>query len=191
MQLGGTEGVFALGGCKKSSTKHSSVCNSIHEDDANARLHCLCLTTNTHYIFLICQLEWSLFGPARLSILGLCLKRMSVWSTGTITNTHNLWWTNKEPSNFSPGQGTKSDFKEWKIKESHNMKSKLALEPYNEKIGLVDITKPIIFRFFIYLSSVVVVILVKFYYLTSPIVPKLEAKSVIPELTPRDSEHCW
>ena len=28
----------------------------------------------------------------------LCLKLMSFWSIETIKNTHNLWWTNKEPS---------------------------------------------------------------------------------------------
>ena len=45
-----------------------------------------------------CHLKRSLFGPAYLSIWGLCLKLMPFWSIEIIKNTHNLWWTNKEPS---------------------------------------------------------------------------------------------
>ena len=77
------------------------------------------------------------------------------------------------------------------MKENHNIKSKLTLKPYNGNVWHVNITKPIIFRIFIHLTSLLVVILVKFYCFTIPYVPELEAKSVVPELTIRDSEHCW
>ena len=49
------------------------------------------------YIYF-CHPKRSLFDPAYLLILGLCVKLMSFWSIETIKNTHNLWWTNKEPS---------------------------------------------------------------------------------------------
>ena len=58
------------------------------------------------------------------------------------------------------------------------------------KMNVVNKTKPVIFQFFIHITRFVVTILVKFYRFTSPLVPDLEAKSVVPELTTRDNEHC-
>ena len=55
----------------------------------------------------------------------------------------------------------------------------------------MNTTKPVIFQFFVHLISFVVAVLVKFYCFTSLFVPYLEAKSVVPELATRDSEHCW
>ena len=60
-----------------------------------------------------------------------------------------------------------------------------------EKLWHVNITNPIISRIFIHLITSVSVLLVRFCCFTSPFVPKLETKSVIPVLTTTDSEHCW
>ena len=88
-------------------------------------------------------------------------------------------------------QGTKPALSRWKIKENHNIKRKLAQILHDENIWLADITKPNIFQFFMCLTSFVVAILIKFYCFISPFVPSLDAKSVISELTTRDSERCW
>ena len=141
------------------------------------------------YISYFCHLECSLFGPTRLSILRLCLMPMAVRSVGTIKNTHNLWRSDKDPSMF-PLDMVETAFKQWKMKENHNIRSELSQKIYNENIWNVDITKAIIFRFFIHFTSVVV-ILVKFYCFTSLFVLKLEVKSVVPELTTSDSEQRW
>ena len=86
----------------------------------------------------------------------------------------------------------KNGFRQGAIKENHDIKGKLAQKLYDENIWLVNITKPFIFQFFLHLTSfVVVAILIKFYCLRSPFVPNLEAKSVFPKSTTRDSEHCW
>ena len=65
------------------------------------------------------------------------------------------------------------------------MKSKLAPKLYYENICYVNITKPIVFHFFIHVTSFVAAILVKFYYVMSQFVPKLDAKSVVLEFTGR------
>ena len=93
--------------------------------------------------------------------------------------------------NLFPEYGKKLTFEKWKMKENHNIKSKSTQNLYNKNVWHVNITKPIIFRVFIHLTSVVVVILVKLFCFTSPFVTKLDAKSVVPELTTRDSEHSW
>ena len=64
-------------------------------------------------------------------------------------------------------------------------------EPSIENIWYVNITRPIIFQFFIYLTSFVVAILIKFNCFTIPFFPNLEDKSVVPKLTTRDNDHCW
>ena len=51
-------------------------------------------------------------------------------------------------------------------------------------------TYNIILKFFIHLISFVVDILVKFYNFTEPFVPNLKTKTVVPELTTRDTEYC-
>ena len=56
---------------------------------------------------------------------------------------------------------------------------------------LAHITNPIIFQFFRNLATIDVAILIKSSCFTSQFVPNLEAKSVVPELSTRDSEHCW
>ena len=47
------------------------------------------------------------------------------------------------------------------------------------------------FQLFIHLTSFVVAISIKFYCFISPFLPSLEAKSMVPELTTRGSDHCW
>ena len=88
-------------------------------------------------------------------------------------------------SNLSPRQGAKPAFRQWKIKENHNIKDKLAQKLCGEKVCHVNITKSIIFQFF------VVAILLRSYCFTSPFVPNIAGKSLVPDLTTRDSDHCW
>ena len=71
------------------------------------------------------------------------------------------------------------------------MTSKLVRKLCYEYIWYVNITKAIIFQFSIHITSVVLAILAKFYCFTSPFVPNLEAKSVVPATITRNSEHCW
>ena len=92
---------------------------------------------------------------------------------------------------FPSTHGTKPNFTQWKIKVDHNVKSKLAQRLYHENIWHVNIAKPIIFQFFIHIASFIVALLEKFYYFTSPSVPKLEAKLVVLVTTTRDTLHCW
>ena len=93
--------------------------------------------------------------------------------------------------NMYPVQGTKPAYRLWGIKENQNIKSKLVQKLNDENIWHVNITKRIIFQFFIDLDSFVVAVLVKFYCFTSQFVPNLEAKSVVPELATRYIMHCW
>ena len=79
----------------------------------------------------------------------------------------------------------------WDIGKLRKYKYKLARKLYDKNKWPVNITNPIIFQFFIHITSFVVAILVKFNCFTSPFVSNFEAKSVVPELTTRDSEHCW
>ena len=110
---------------------------------------------------------------------------------GTINNTHNLWWLNQEPSicPLDRVQSPPSDNVD--LRKNHNAKFRLVQKLYGENIHHVNITKPIKIQFFIHLTSFVAAILVKSYCFTSPFVPNPEAKSVVPVLTTRDSEHCW
>ena len=91
---------------------------------------------------------------------------------------------------LSPGQCIETAFGQWKIKENHNIKNKLAQKLYDENIWHRSITKVIKFQFFIYITGFIVVIFDKFCCFTQPFVPKLKGKSVVPEMTIRDSEYC-
>ena len=105
----------------------------------------------------------------------------------TIDNALYLVWSNQDPSiqptvrvqNLLSGNG--------KLRKNHNIKVN---QPRNYIKYLrgrhVNITKPIIYRFFMHLTSFVVYILVKFYWFTNPLYSILR-----PELTNRDSEHYW
>ena len=71
-----------------------------------------------------------------------------------------------------------------------NIKSKLTQKLYTENVWHVNITKPNIFPIATNVTCVVVFISVKLYCFARPCVPKLAAKSVVPELNTKDREHC-
>ena len=70
----------------------------------------------------------------------------AAFSIGTINNSHNLCQANQEPSKC-PWQASKPAFRQWKIKENHNIKSKLFQKLYDENIWHVNITKSIMLHF--------------------------------------------
>ena len=55
--------------------------------------------------------------------------------------------------NLYPRQGRDPAFRQWKIQENHNTKGKLVQKLYQENIGHVNITKPVVFQFFIHITS--------------------------------------
>ena len=75
--------------------------------------------------------------------------------------------------NSSPGQATEPDFKQEKIKENHNISSRLPPNLYDENIWHINITRSIIFQFSIHIASFVDVILVKFYFSQAHLYPIL------------------
>ena len=84
----------------------------------------------------------------------------------TINNAHYTWWSlNQEPP-ICPllGQSTKPAYKQCKIKENHNLKSKWAQKLYDENMCHVNITKRIVIPFFIHF------IIVLFQFWQNPIV---------------------
>ena len=95
--------------------------------------------------------------------------------------------------NLSLRQGTKPAVRQWRIKENHSIKSKLARNCMMKNISHVNITKSIICHSFIHWTRFVVYLLIKCYCYTNPFVPRcnLEAKSMVPNLATRLSEHCW
>ena len=54
------------------------------------------------------------------------------------------------------------DFRQMKIKKKYKIKSKLAQKLYDDNIWHVNMTKSIIFKFFMHLTSFVFVILANF-----------------------------
>ena len=75
-------------------------------------------------------------------------------------------------------------------KENRNLKIRLSKKLYDENVWHLNISKPSVIQFFVSLTSMFIFILVKFYCFARSFVPNIEAKSVILELTTRDSE-CW
>ena len=121
-------------------------------------------------------------------------KTLSLQTLGEFSQFEVLW--NRSHQQYSkslvvkPGT-VKPALRQWKIKENHKIKSKLVQKVHDENVRHVNITKAIMFQYFIHLTMFVIAILVKFYCLRSPLVSNLEGKSVVPQLTIRDSEHCW
>ena len=107
---------------------------------------------------------------------------------GITNNTHNLWRSNHEPFICSLRRVQNDN---GKLKKNRHTKSKLAQKLYEENIWLVIRTKLIIYQFFMHLTIVVVAISMKLYCFASQFLPKLQPKSVLPELIIRDSQHCW
>ena len=93
----------------------------------------------------------------------------------------------KKTSVCSPGHGTKPAFRQKKIKENHNIKSKFAPKLYYENIWQVNIIQRVIFQSFIYWTGFDVYIFAKFCCFANPVASNIEAKSVVPKLTTKDS----
>ena len=119
---------------------------------------------------------------------------MEIWTKwltiGTINNTHNLWWSNHEPLICllnSRVQNQLSDNRKlrkitiWKLIGPETIWWKHMKCEYNENNHILVL----------HTLNFVVAISVKFFCFTRPFVPNLEAKSVVPELTTRDSDHWW
>ena len=130
-----------------------------------------CVVCISMLLWYISNIIWFMLydsrSPVRMVDDGLT-STIHTTSGGQIRNHKFVAWT-----------GYKTSFQ---TMESHNI---------NGKITHVNITKSIIFQFFIHLASFVVAILVKFLHFASPFVPNLEAESMVPELTTRDCEHSW
>ena len=107
-------------------------------------------------------------------------QQCSLFSGGPVRNHQSV-----------PRTGYKIVFRQWKINENQYIISTFTHKSYDANICHVNIIKPIIFQLFVHLTSFVVYILIKFYCFASRFVPNLEAKSMVPKLTTRDSEHCW
>ena len=108
----------------------------------------------------------------------------------TINNAQNILWSNQDPY-VCTSDRVQNQFKTIENEEKSQFWNKSAQKLYDENIWHVNMAKTIIFRFSIALTSFIVTTLVKFYCFTYRCVPNLVAKSVVSELAPRDSDHCW
>ena len=88
-------------------------------------------------------------------------------SIATISNAHNLWWSNQDPSICLLDRVQNLHTENGKLRKiTCNIKSKLVQKLYDENIWHVNTRKPVIFQSFIPLTNFVVAILLKFFCFT-------------------------
>ena len=107
----------------------------------------------------------------------------------TIRNANYFCWSNWEPSICSLGRVQIHPIMQclreitiWKVNWPRNYMMKM--------YGIRIFQNQVYFRSLCTSQAFLIFILVKFYCFTSSFVPNIEAKSVVLELTTRDSEYC-
>ena len=119
---------------------------------------------------------------------GIKLPRKQGWGKhGAHMDPVGPRWAHIGPTNL----GIKVAFKKWKLRKITPWKVN---EPTNYMMKTYDVNMMWISQYQSHfsswcLTSFVVAILIKFYCFTSSFLPKLEAKSAVPELTTRDSKN--